>query len=966
MTRIAGGIIDRSIELNFSFDGIRYRGHPGDTLASALLANGVRLMGRSFKYHRPRGVISAGSEEPNALVELRTGARQEPNTRATVAELFDGLEARSQNRWPSLAFDAMAINDWCSNLLTAGFYYKTFMWPKAFWEKVYEPMIRKAAGLGNLSGEPDPDQYDKGFLHCDLLVIGGGPAGLAAALTAGRAGADVILADDDFAMGGRLLVERHVIDNGWLVQTLFELHNMANVRMMSRTTVFGTFDHGIHGAVEKVCDHLPTPTEGKPRQTLWRIYAKRSLNCTGATERPIAFRDNDRPGIMLAGALRAYANRWAVAVDQRVTVFTNNDDGHRTARDLVSKGLQVTLIDTRGTPRLAGVDVLHGVVIGSRGRLCLRSISVRLASGEIREIQCGALGMSGGWNPNVHLGSHHGGRPIWNDQIAAFCPSRGAAGSAAGKFSTRDVLASGVSGAIEALATLGITAPKIELPEAENECVDITPMWHVPGKGRAWLDFQNDVTVKDVKLAHQENFRSVEHLKRYTTLGMATDQGKTANTNALAVMAELTGRTISDTGTTIYRPPFTPVPIATFAGSSRGRNFRPYRLTPAHKWAEEQGAVFSESGNWLRADYFKLPGETTWRESVDREVRAVRSAVGICDVSTLGKIDVQGHDAAEFLNRVYCNTIATLPVGRTRYGLMLREDGIVRDDGTVARLAHDHFVLTSTTANAASVLRHMEFCHQCLWPELDVHLIAVTDAWAQFAVAGPKSRDLLTNVVEGIGLSNEQFPFMACAEITVASGLPARLFRISFSGEHAYEIAVPSRYGDALVRRLMVAGRAFGVTPYGTEALGVLRIEKGHPAGAELNGRTTAANLGLGKMVSLKKDSIGMVLSQRKGLKENEHRLVGLQPVDRSVVMLAGSHLMNAMGVVNASRSQGWVSSVCYSPHVGQPIALGFLMRGEQRHGEVIRVVDPVASTEAAVRVVSPHFIDPEGVRLRV
>lgn len=976
-----GARIDRSKVLSFTFDGKTYHGHPGDTLASALLANGVRLMGRSFKYHRPRGPLSAGSEEPNALVELRGGARREPNTRATTVELFAGLEADSQNRWPSLRFDALAINDRLSNVLTAGFYYKTFMWPRAFWEKVYEPAIRKAAGLGRLSMEEDPDSYDKGFLHCDLLVIGAGPAGLAAALTAGRAGARVILADEDFALGGRLNAETHVLDDApasaWLAATLGELAAMPNVRLMARTTVIGAFDHGIYGAVERVADHLPVPEAGTPRQILWRVYSRRALLCAGATERPIAFANNDRPGILQAGALRAYANRWGAAVARRVAVFTNNDDGHRTARDLLALGVDVAaVVDTRAdAPKATGYEVLAGAqVIDSAGRLGLSGITVRTADGAVRTIACGALGVSGGWNPAVHMTCHHGARPRWDGAIAAFVPGSdlppgmAVAGAAAGTFSTAGALRDGAAGAVAALADLGIDCQAAALPRAEDAPVKISAFWHVAGgKGRAWLDQQNDVTVKDVKLAHQEGFRSVEHLKRYTTLGMATDQGKTANMGALAIMAELTGKPIPEVGTTMFRPPYTPVSLGVLAGRSRGADFRPHRLTPSHRWAEEQGAVFVEVGNWMRAQYFPRPGETHWRQSVDREVLAVRKAVGVCDVTTLGKIDVQGSDAATFLNRIYCNAFAKLAVGKVRYGLMLREDGIAKDDGTAARLAEDHFVVTTTTANAVSVFRHMEFCRQCLWPDLDVQLISTTEAWAQYSVAGPRARDLLSRIVDpSTDLSNEAFPFMACGEVTVCGGLRARLFRISFSGELAYEIAVPTRYGDALMRALMAAGEDLGVTAYGTEALGVLRIEKGHAAGNELNGQTTARMLGMGQMVSAKKDSIGAVLSRREDLDGPVPlRLVGLRPVNPADPLVGGAHLMARGAPLDAISDQGWITSAAYSPHLGSAIALGFLARGDARMGEIVRAVNPLGGTDIAVEVVSPHFIDPEGEKLR-
>jgi heterotetrameric sarcosine oxidase alpha subunit len=976
----AGGQIDRDTKLSFRFDGKHYKGHPGDTLASALLANGVRLMGRSFKYHRPRGVLTAGSDEPNALVELRSGGRQEPNTRATVVELFDGLHAAPQNAWPSLRFDALAINDKLSNFLTAGFYYKTFMWPAAFWEKLYEPIIRRAAGLGSITTQPDPDPYDKGFLHCDLLIIGAGPSGLMAALTAGRAGARVILADEDFRMGGRLNAESYAISemagSDWAAQIVAELVSLPNVRLMPRTTVFGAFDHGIYGAVERVSDHLPVPQTGKPRQTLWRIYTRRTLLCAGALERPIAFANNDRPGIMTASALRAYVNRWAVLPAETVAVFTNNDDGHRTAADLIAKGVKVAaLIDTRpDAPKAAGTELLAGAqVIDTSGRLGLTGVTVKLANGQTRKLACGALGVSGGWNPNVSLTCHQRGRPAWEERIAAFVPAGDlpqgmiVAGAAGGQFSTHATLAGGAEKAAQALTDLGITATKPDLPQAEDAPTRITPFWHVKSDKRAWLDFQNDVTVKDVKLAHQEGFRSVEHLKRYTTLGMATDQGKTSNMGGLAIMAELTGQSIAQTGTTMFRPPYTPVAMGVLAGRSTGQDFRPTRLTPSHHWAKEQGAVFVEVGMWLRAQWFPRKGETTWRESVDREVSATRASVGVCDVTTLGKIDVKGTDAAEFLNRIYCNAFAKLPVGRVRYGLMLREDGIAFDDGTAARLAEDHFVVTTTTANAVPVYRHMEFARQCLWPDMDVQLISTTEAWAQYAIAGPNARKLLQKIVDpAFDISNDAFPFMACAEITVCNGCPARLFRISFSGELAYELAVPTRYGDALIRRIMAEGAEFDVTPYGTEALGVMRIEKGHAAGNELNGQTTALNLGMGRMVSEKKDSIGAVLSRREGLSTADAlKLVGFRPKNPQSRIPAGAHLLEKGAKMIVANDLGYVTSACYSPTLESYIAIGFLKNGQARMGETLRAASPLTGEDVEVEIVSAHFVDPEGDRLR-
>ncbi|MWD26517.1 sarcosine oxidase subunit alpha family protein [Aquicoccus sp. SCR17] len=971
--RIDGkGLIDRGTRLGFTFDGHRYEGHPGDTLASALLANDVRLVGRSFKYHRPRGILTAGSEEPNALVTLHDGAHREPNARATVTELFDGLAARSQNRFPSLDWDLLAVNDLLSPFLGAGFYYKTFMWPRAFWEKLYEPAIRRAAGLGALSGQPDPDRHETAFAHCDLLVIGAGPAGLMAALTAGRAGADVILADEDLRPGGRLLSETLEIDGGpgvdWADTAVEELEALPNVRFMPRTAVTGAYDHGTYGALER----LPRGPK-RPVDCFWRIHARAAVLAAGALERPVGFADNDRPGVMMAGAVRGYLNRYGAAAGKAFVVFGNNDDAHRTALDLADAGLHVAaVIDSRHEARLSGpFDVHAGAqVIGTRGGRALEAVVIRHPNGRVESIAADCLAMSGGWNPSVHLTCHMGARPVWQEDIAAFVPPPGAvpglipAGAAAGVFSTHGCLASGAKAAREALEVLGITAAHAPLPEAEDAPYAIRPLWLVEGKGRAWLDFQNDVTAKDVKQAAQENFRSVEHMKRYTTQGMATDQGKNSNVAALAILADATGRTIPETGTTTFRPPYVPVPIAAMGAGGRGRGFAPERLTTSHAASLERGAPMIEAGLWFRPSWFPRGGETHWRQSCDREVRHVREAVGVTDVSTLGKIDIQGPDAATLLDFVYTNTFSTLKPGRVRYGLMLREDGFVMDDGTTARLGEQHYVMTTTTAAAGQVMRHLDFVTQVLKPGLDVSFTSVTEHWAQFAVAGPKARELLSGLLD-TDLSDEAWPFMSCGEVRL-SGIAARLFRISFSGETGFEIAVPARYGDSLFRLLVARAESLGGGAYGMEALNVLRIEKGFLTHAELHGRTTAFDLGMEGLMSRKKDFVGRTMAARPGLVDPEReRLVGLKPIGPVKSLTSGAFLFEPEAEATRENAEGYTTSVAFSPTLGHFLALGFLKNGPERLGEKVRLVDHLRGYETLCEVIHPVAFDRDGGRAR-
>jgi len=965
------GLVDRDHPVRFSFDGVDYTGFRGDTLASALLASGVRVLGRSFKYHRPRGVVTAGSSEPNALVTIGRGPEQRPNSRATVEEIFEGLEARSQHAWPSLRHDLMEVNDLLSPFLAAGFYYKTFMWPKAFWEKVYEPAIRRAAGLGALSGETAPDGNEKAFAHCDVLVIGAGPTGLMAALTAARAGADVILAEEEARVGGRLLSEAEEVDGrpgaDWAAAVADELSGMANVRVMTRTIVTGAYDQGTFGAVERVARHV-REAHGAPRECFWRIAARRAVLAAGALERGIAFAGNDRPGVMQAGAVRTYLHRFGVVPGRNVAVFGNNDDAHRTARDLAAAGVRVVgLIDSRpGVAGPAGIPTYSGArVTGTRGRMGLTAIRLE-GPGAPGRLDVDCLAVSGGWDPAVHLACHHGARPHWREDIAAFVAPGGAvpglipAGAAAGRFSTAACLADGVRAAAEALGEIGVATPAVEVPKAGDGAYAIAPLWHVEGRGRAWLDLQNDVTVKDVHLAARENFRSVEHMKRYTTQGMATDQGKGSNVTALAVLAEATGRSIPETGTTTFRPPYVPVAIATMGAGASGPGFAPERRATSDAAARAMGAPMIEAGLWFRPSYFPRAGERTWRMACDREVGMVRGRVGVADVSTLGKIEVVGPDAGAFLDFVYTGMVSTLPVGRVKYGLMLREDGHVMDDGTVARMAGDRYLVTTTTAAAGQVMAHLEFARQALRPDLDVAIASVTEHWAQFALAGPLAGDLAGAMVDEM----PDLAFMGCADVGVL-GVPGRVFRISFSGERGYEIAVPARYGESLFRVLVAQAEALGGGAYGMEAMNVLRIEKGFITHAEIHGRVTAYDIGMQGMMSDRKDFIGRAAAARPGLLEDRQELVGLRPAGAAQGLMAGAHLFAEGAAPVRQNDEGYVTSSCYSPTLGSVLALGFLRHGRARHGERVVAVDGLRGQTTVCEVTGPVAFDPDGGRMR-
>jgi len=988
-----GGRINRTQSLTFTFNGKRYTGYEGDTLASALLGNGVGIVARSFKYHRPRGIFSAGIEEPNAVVQLETGARTRPNLQATEIELYDGLSATSVNCWPSVKYDVGAINNLAARLLPAGFYYKTFMWPKSFW-MTYERVIRNAAGLGKAPTRPDPDTYDKMHIHADVLVVGAGPAGLAAALAAGRSGARVVLAEQEADLGGRLNSENDTINGApsddWIDAAHKELMAMDEVRVLTRTTAFGYYDHNYLGLVERRHIDVARPFTGTSER-LWRVRAKQVVLAGGAIERPLVFANNDRPGVMLAGALRTYVNRYGVRPGRQAVIFTNNDDAYRSALDLDAAGIKVVaVIDLRTDPdgelpdavRARGIEVLDGwAVTAVNGKRHVTSIEVRRlnpqgddVTGEPRRINCDVLGSSGGWNPVVHLHSQSGAKVRFDESIQSFAPGQPvqaerSAGAANGAFALDDCLTQGHAAGTDAAALTGFKAATKSKPVRVEQTQEspIKAMWIVPdgqtkGHGtKHFIDLHNDVTVADIELAAREGYHSVEHVKRYTTLGMGPDQGKTGNIPGMAVLSGALEKPIPQVGTTTFRPPFTPVTYGALAGRDIGEFSDPARKSAMHHWHQNNGAMFEDVGQWKRPWYYPRPGETM-QDALNRECLAARNGIGILDASTLGKIDIQGPDAAEFLNRIYTNAWRKLAAGRCRYGLMLGEDGMVMDDGVTARLGDNHFHMTTTTGNAARVLAWLEEWLQTEWPDLKVFCNSVTEYWSTMTICGPKARDLLAEFTD-TDLSNDAFPFMSFQNATVC-GIPARIFRISFTGEISFEINVAANYGLAVWTALMNAGEKYGITPYGTETMHILRAEKGYIiVGQETDGTMTPPDLGMDWIVSKKKDFIGRrSLNRPDCVREGRKQLVGLLTQDATVVLPEGAQLVSELKSAPPMEMIGHVTSSYYSANLGRSIALAVVKGGHNRTGEIIHA--PLKDKTISAEIVSPVFFDPEGERL--
>jgi sarcosine oxidase subunit alpha len=989
-----GGIVDRARPLGFTWDGRAMQGMAGDTLASALMANGESVLARSFKYHRPRGIMSAGSEESGALVTVGAGNRRDPNAKAPQVELCQGLVASGQNAWPNVRFDIGRVNDAFNRFLTAGFYYKTFMGlgrGTGQW-MFFESFIRRAAGMGSASNEPDPDSYDIVHDHCDLLVIGSGPAGLAAAELAAGNGLDVMLVEQDFALGGSLLASTETVDGKpasvWLHEKVAALKG---VRILPRTTAFGLYDTNVVGLYERVTDHITGADPALPRANIRIVRPARIVLASGAIERTVAFGNNDRPGVMLSGAMATYVNRFGVAPGRRAVISGNGDSIYDDAMALAGAGVATTLLDAReiAPPELAaaataaGIEVHSGYVpVEAQGRNRVRGLQIGRPAldGHIRperDLPCDCIGISGGWSPAVHLLSHRGARPAWNADMACFLPGVipdgvNVAGSVAGVWRTVDCIAHGQSAAAEAVKALTGKKPRAaRAPEPGGWANPIQPLWEVTVPGRklkSFVDPQHDVTTSDVRQAAREGYVSPEHMKRYTTLGMATDQGKVGNVIGLALLAEALDQTVPQTGITTFRPPYTPIPIGAFAGRARDRHYQPERQTPMHKVQADDGAAFLDAGLWKRAWYHPAHANETLGEAYVREATAVRQTVGMVDVTTLGKIAVQGPDAAEFLNRVYVNGFGKLPVMKCRYGVMLRDDGIVFDDGVTWRLGENEFMTTTTTAHAATAMAWFENLLQTRWPELRVNIASLSDQWGGVAVAGPRARTALQAALAEGDISGQGLPFMGIihAKLKAADGdIPVLIARISFSGEMAFEVYARSGHCPAMWRALLAQVEANGGCAYGMEALGALRIEKGHVTAAELDGRVTLDDAGLGKMASSKKPFIGNVLRKRPDLTRGDRpQLAHFHPVTEGEKFSIGAVV--CAGDAVKGHGLGWITGVTVAPALGGGwLGIGFVKGGYHAwEGKEVVIADPVRGSQVKARVASPHQYDPRGERM--
>lgn len=992
-----GGRIDRSQPVTFRFNGRTLHGYAGDTVASALLANGVRIVARSFKYHRPRGIMGRGAEEPCALLQVGWGAKSVPNGKATQIEIYEGLEVSSVNCWPNVNLDLTAVTGLFSAIVPAGFYYKTFMYPKKWWMH-YEKWIRKAAGFGVAESEEDPDRYEKVNKWCDVLVVGGGPAGLSAALSAAKAGARVVLAEEGSETGGGLLRSADESHQRWLSETRTQLAEYSNAQVLVRTTVAGFYDGNFLVMNQRLTDHSPAAIEGQSRERLWRVRAKQAVIAAGAIERPIVFGNNDLPGVMLCSAVSEYINRFAVKPGRRAVVFTNNDSAYRTALDLIAAGIELpAVVDARRNVSTAladelksrGVNVMLGSAVaaakGSRAvrgaRVCAVSENLKSLTGPETLIGCDLIAISGGWSPAVHLHAQSGGKPRFDSTKACFVPGEPvqderSAGAASAEFSTDGAIQQGAAAGAAAAASAGFTKTGPDHGSGEDsatavfeDCLAIKPLWQVPAANtriKQFVDYQNDTTANDIKLAAREGYQSIEHLKRYTLLGFGTDQGKLGNINGMAILASELGQDLAETGTTTFRPLYTPVTFGAISGREVGpRFFDPIRKTAIHEWHVEQAAEFENVGQWKRPWYYPQSGESM-RQAVNRECVAARKQVGILDASTLGKIEIFGPDATRFLNRVYTNAWDSLATGSCRYGLMLGENGMVMDDGVTSKLADHHYYMTTTTGGAAHVLNWMEQWRQTEWPQMKVYFTSVTDQWTVVSVCGPKSRDLLKKVVSGADVSNQEFPFMTFRECRIC-GVPARVFRISFSGELSYEINIPSNFGMHVWRQVFEAGREFGITPYGTETMHVLRAEKGFIiVGQDTDGSVTPDDLGMSWIVSKKKDFLGKrSLSRSDCMRPDRKQLVGLLTEDPDIVLPEGAQLVDQPSETYPVPMIGHVTSSYWSPTIGRSIALAVVKGGLSRAGASI--YSTLMSGESVpVTIASPVFYDSQGERQNV